>query len=346
MSLDTVSMGRTGIEVSELSFGTWRFGRRLVDGEERYDDEGVVEVGEQRAYELLDTYADAGGNFIDTADKYGDGRAEEWIGNWLEDRDREDFVIATKIVRPRRDNANARGLNRKHVRNQVDICLDRLGTDYVDLLYCHRWDDRTPAREFVRSLDQLVREGKVNYLGLSSGTPDAWKIAKANEIARQEGYEPFTVTQPRFNLVNREIEPNYLPMCRDYDLGVVPWSPLAWGFLTGKYTRESAADDSTASVDERFEDLFLTEENFAALDVLRTVADEVDASPAQTALAWQVHHPDITAPIVGARTVEQLEENLGAADVDLSDDQVQRLTDAKSFTLPPRVGAGGSSSEE
>ncbi|WP_114577137.1 aldo/keto reductase [Saliphagus sp. LR7] len=336
MALDTVSLGRTGIEVSELSFGTWRFGRRLIDGEERYDsDEGIIEVDEERAYELLDTYADYGGNFIDTADKYGDGRAEEWIGNWLEERDREEFVIATKIHRPRRgDDPNGRGLNRKHVRNQIDVCLDRLGTDYIDLLYCHRWDDRTPAIEVMRTLDGLVESGKVNYLGLSSGKPDAWKIVRANEIARREGFEPFTVTQPRYNLVDREIEPNYLPMCREYGLGVVPWSPLAWGFLTGKYTRESTAESSTASVDARFEENYLTEENFDALDVLLDVADEVEASPAQVALAWQTHHADITAPIVGARTVEQLEENLDASEVVLSDEQVDRLTTAKEFTLP------------
>ncbi len=335
MTLDTVPLGETGLEVSELSFGTWRFGRRLVDGEERYDsDDGVVEIGEQRAYDLLDAYADHGGNFIDTADKYGDGRAETWLGNWLSDRDREDYVIATKIHRPRRDDPNARGLNRKHLRHQIDVCLDRLGTDYVDLLYCHRWDDRTPAAEFMRTLDGLVDAGKVHYLGISSGKPDAWKIVKANEIARREGYEPFTVTQPRYNLVDRETEPNYLPMCREYGLGVVPWSPLAWGFLTGKYTRDSVDEDSTASVDDQFEEHYLTDANFDALDVLLDVADEVGATPAQVALAWQLHHPDITTPIVGARTVEQLEENLAANEVSLTGEQVERLTAAKSFTLP------------
>lgn len=334
--LETVSLGQTGINVSELAFGTWRFGRRLIDGEERYDsDDGVTEVSEQPAYELLDTYADYGGNFIDTADKYGNGRAEEWIGNWLEARDREDFVIATKIHRPRRgDDPNGRGLNRKHVRQQIDICLDRLGTDYVDLLYCHRWDDRTPAREVMRTLGGLVDSGKVNYLGFSSGKPDAWKVTRANEIAHCEGYEPFTVTQPRYNLVDREIEPNYLQMCREYGLGIVPWSPLAWGFLTGKYTRDFATDDSIASVDKRFEENYMTDDNFDALNVLLDIAADVDATPAQVALAWQCHHADVTAPIVGARTVEQLEENLEASDVVLSDDQVERLTTAKSFTLP------------
>lgn len=336
MALDTVPMGETGIEVSELSFGTWRFGRRLVDGEERYDtDEGVVEVGEERAYELLDAYADYGGNFIDTADKYGNGKAERWIGNWLESRDREDFVIATKIYRPRRPgDPNGRGLNRKHLRRQIDICLDRLGTEYIDLLYCHRWDDRTPPDEFMRTLTRFVDEGKVLHLGISSGTPDAWKIARANELAERKGYEPFTVTQPRYNLVDRAIEPNYLPMCDEYALGVVPWSPLAWGFLTGKYRRDSGTSDSTASVDDRFESHYLTEENFRVLDEVLAVAEEVSASPAQVALAWQLHHPMVTSPIVGARTVSQLEENLGASEVSLSNDHFERLSDAKSFELP------------
>ena len=329
--MEQVSLGNTGLTVSELSLGTWRFGRRLVDGEERYDDDGIVETDKRRAYELLDAYAEAGGNFIDTADKYGDGRAERWIGNWLEDRDRLDYVIATKIHRPRRPgDPNGRGLNRRHLRQQIETCLDRLNTDYIDLLYCHRWDDETPAEEFMRTLNGFVESGKVNYLGISSGNPDAWKIVKANEIARREGYEPFTVTQPRYSLVDRAIDANYLPMCRDYDLGVVPWSPLAWGFLTGKYERGDAGhEDSTAAEDSRFADRYLTDENFEALDVLEAVAGEVDATPAQIALAWQLHHPDITAPIVGASTVEQLEENLAASTVSLSEEQFERLSAVK-----------------
>ncbi|MFB6154786.1 MAG: aldo/keto reductase, partial [Haloferacaceae archaeon] len=226
MSLETGSLGRTGLKVSEVAFGTWRFGRE--------NDRGEIEVGRERAHELLDAFAAAGGNFVDTADMYGEGRAETYIGEWLAERDREDFVIASKIYWPTRDDPNGRGLNRKHLRRNVDRILDRLGTDYVDLLYTHRWDDDTPAEEFVRTLDEFVRDGKVHYLGTSTFEPNAWKVVKANEIARREGYEPFKLAQPRFNLVNREIEGNYLDMCRDYDLGIVPWSPLAGGFLTGK----------------------------------------------------------------------------------------------------------------
>jgi aryl-alcohol dehydrogenase-like predicted oxidoreductase len=322
MSLETVSLGRTGTRVSELAFGTWRFGRE--------NDEGDVEVGRDRAHRLLDAYAEAGGNFIDTADMYGDGRAEEYIGDWLATRDREDYVVASKVFWPTRDDPNGRGLNRKHLRRQIDGILDRLGTDYVDVLYTHRWDDDTPAEEFMRTLDQFVRDGKVNYLGTSTFEPNAWKVAKANEIADRRGYEPFTLSQPRYNVVNREIEGNYLEMCADYDVGLVPWSPLAGGFLTGKYSRdEEPPADSRAATDQQFVDSYLTPENFDALEAVEAVASDVDATPAQVALSWLLHHEQVTAPIVGARTVEQLRENVAAADVRLSDDQFERLTAAK-----------------
>ncbi|WP_411967039.1 aldo/keto reductase [Haloferax sp. YSSS75] len=322
MSLEMVPLGRTGTSVSELAFGTWRFGRQT--------DDGSVEVGAAQAHELLDAYADAGGNFIDTADMYGDGASESYIGEWFASLDREDFVVASKIFWPTRDDANGRGLNRKHLRRQIDSILDRLGTDYVDLLYIHRWDDDTPVEEFMRTLDQFVRDGKVNYLGTSTLEPNAWKVVKANELADKRGYEPFRVAQPRYNAVNREIEGNYLEMCADYDIGVVPWSPLAGGFLTGKYARdETPPPTSRAANDQRFADSYLTAENFDALDVVEAVADEVGASPGQVSLAWLLHHPQVTAPIVGARTVDQLQENVVAADIDLTAGQFERLSAAK-----------------
>ncbi|WP_458188091.1 aldo/keto reductase [Haladaptatus sp. NG-WS-4] len=320
MGLETVSLGRTGTKVSEIAFGTWRFGRE--------NDDGAVEIGEKRAHELLDAYADAGGNFVDTADMYGSGESERYIGNWLADRDREDFVVASKIYWPTREgDPNGRGLSRKHLRRQMNRILDRLGTDYVDLLYIHRWDDDTPAEEFVRTLDRFVRDGKVNYLGTSTLEPNAWKVVKANEM----GYESFKLAQPRYNLVNREIEPNYLPMCQDYDIGLVPWSPLAGGFLTGKYSRDEAPPEgSRGATDQQFRDSYLTDENFDVLEEVETVAQTVGASPAQVSLAWLLEHDAVTAPIVGARTVEQLEENLAATEVSLNDDQFERLTGAKS----------------
>ena len=322
MGLDAVSLGRTGLKVSEVAFGTWRFGRE--------NDEGDVEVGRERAHELLDAYADAGGRFIDTADMYGSGRAEQYIGEWLAERDREDFVIASKIYWPTRDDPNGRGLNRKHLRNNIDEILERLGTDYVDLLYVHRWDDDTPAREFMRTLNGFVRDGEVNYLGASTFEPNAWKVAKANEIACREGYEPFTVAQPRYNAVNREIEGNYLDMCRDYDVGIVPWSPLAGGFLTGKYTRgEEPPAGTRGATDQQFVDSYLTPENFGALEAVVAVAEDVGATPAQVSLAWLCHHDQVVAPISGARTPDQLSENLAAADISLTAEQFDRIADAK-----------------
>ena len=316
-------LGRTGTRVSEIAFGTWRFGRT--------DDAGAIETDREQAHELLDAYEAAGGRFIDTADMYGDGRAEAYIGDWLAERDREDFVVASKIYWPTRPNdPNGRGLGRKHLRRQIDRIRERLGTDYLDLLYIHRWDDRTPAAEFMRTLDDFVRSGKVNYLGASTLEPNAWKVVKANEIARREGYEPFTVVQPRYNAVNREIEGSYLEMCRDYDLGVIPWSPLAGGFLSGKYTRgEAPPPNSRGATDEQFVDSYLTSENFDVLEEVEAVAREVEASPAQVSLAWLMAHEQVVAPIAGATSIEQLREDLEATQIELTADQVERIAQAK-----------------
>lgn len=321
--MDVVSLGRTGTKVSEVAFGTWRFGRK--------NDEGEIEIGKERAHELLDAYAETGGRFVDTADMYGDGRAEAYVGEWLAERDRDDFVLASKVYWPTRsDDPNGRGLGRKHLRRSIDEMLGRLGTDYLDLLYIHRWDDETPVEEFVRTLNGFVEDGKVHYLGASTFEPNAWKVAKANEIAAREGYEPFTVTQPRYNAVNREVEGNYLAMCRDYDLGVVPWSPLAGGFLTGKYTRgEDPPEGTRGATDQQFVDSYLTEANFDVLEVVEDVAEEVGATPAQVSLAWLLHHEQVTAPIVGARTPDQLRETLAATDLTISEEQFQRIAAAK-----------------
>ena len=322
LQLDAVPMTRTGLQVSEIAFGTWRFARET--------DQGRLEVGRETAVDLLDTYAAAGGRFIDTADVYGDGESERWIGKWLRDYDRDEFVVASKVYFPTGDDPNAGGLNRKHVRRQVQYSLERLRTDYLDVLYIHRWDEETPARELMRSLNALVEEGKVHHLGASTLAPNAWRVARANGIAYREGLEQFSVTQPRYNVVNREIEGEYLDFCRERGLDVASWSPLAQGFLTGKYDRDGGVPgDATASDTEGWEDRYLTGENFDALDVVRPGAEEVGATPAQVAIAWQLEHPQVTAPIVGARTVEQLEENLRAATVDLSADQFDRLSDAK-----------------
>jgi aryl-alcohol dehydrogenase-like predicted oxidoreductase len=323
LRLDAVPMTRTGLQVSEIALGTWRFARET--------DEGRLETDRDTAFSLLDTYASAGGRFLDTADVYGDGESERWIGKWLREYDRDEFVIASKVYFPTRTgDPNAGGLNRKHVRRQVKHTLERLRTDYLDILYIHRWDPETPARELMRSLNGLVEEGKVHHLGASTLRPNAWRIARANGIAYREGLEQFSITQPRYNVVNREIEGAYMDFCRERGVDIASWSPLAQGFLTGKYERDEAPpEDATAADTDGWEERYLTPENFDALDVVREVAREVEATPAQVAIAWQLEHPAITSPIVGARTVDQLEENLRAATVDLSRGQFERLSEAK-----------------
>jgi aryl-alcohol dehydrogenase-like predicted oxidoreductase len=312
-------LGSTGTEVSELCFGTWRFAK---------ESDGTVETDEATAHDLLDAFADGGGNFIDTANVYGDpsGTCEGWIGDWLADHDREEFVLASKVYFGFRDGPNGGGLGRKHIRSQIEGTLDRLGTDYLDVYYIHRWDDETPVTETLRTLNRLVEEGKVNHLAASSMA--AWKLTKALWTSGAEGLERFEVTQPRFNAAYRDEVADYLDVCADQDIAVCPYSPLEGGFLTGKYERDSEGPAGSRG------DLYdwgnrFSERQWATLDAVRAVADDVDATPAQVALRWLIERSRFTCvPIVGARTVDQMEENLGAADVDLSAGQVEQISDA------------------
>ncbi|WP_138006454.1 aldo/keto reductase [Halalkalirubrum salinum] len=328
--MDYRTLGATGTKVSELCFGTWRFGRKTG---------GVLETDETEAHELLDAFADRGGNFIDTANVYGNpnGMSEDWIGNWLETRDREDFVIASKVYfgfDP--DNPNGSGLSRTHIRNQIEGTLDRLGTDYLDLYYIHRWDEETPIEETLSTLTGLVEDGKVNYLGAS--TMAAWQLTKALWKSEVNDYARFDVTQPLFHAAYYEDVADYLDVCADQDIAVCPYSPLAGGFLTGKYERADpddpksvrAPDGSRGSFDERFEKFYLSARGWTVLEEIRAIAEEVDATPAQVALRWLMDQSRFTCiPIVGARTVGQLDENVGAAEVDLSEDQHDRITQAR-----------------
>ncbi|MFC6752755.1 aldo/keto reductase [Halorubrum tibetense] len=328
--MDYRQLGSTGTRVSELCFGTWRFGRKTG---------GVLETDEAAAHELLDAFADRGGTFIDTANVYGDpnGTSESYIGNWLAEREREQYVIASKVYFGFDDtNPNGSGLSRTHIRNQVEGTLDRLGTDYLDLYYIHRWDEDTPIEETLSTLDALVEEGTVNYLGAS--TMAAWQLTKALWQSDVNDYERFEVTQPLFHAGYYEDVEEYLSVVADQYLAVCPYSPLAGGFLTGKYTRADpddpksveAPDGSRGSFDERFERFYLSERGWKVLDEVRAVADELDATPAQVALRWLMDQREFTCvPIVGARTVDQLDENLGAADVSMSRDQHDRITDAR-----------------
>jgi aryl-alcohol dehydrogenase-like predicted oxidoreductase len=322
------TLGSTGLRVSELCFGTWRFGKRTGD---------VLETDEAEAHELLDRAADHGINFIDTANVYGNpsGTAEEYIGNWLEDKDRNDYVLASKVYFDYGDGPNESGLGRKHIRTQIEGTLDRLGTDYLDLYYIHRFDEDTPIRETLRTLNDLVRKGKVNHLGAS--TMAGWQLTKALWQSDVENLERFDVTQPLFHAAYYEDVEEYLDVCADQDLAVCPYSPLAGGFLTGKYERAGedihdveSPDGSRATFDELFDDYYVSERGWDVLDTVREIGDELDASPAQVALRWLIEREQFTCvPIVGARTTDQLDENVGAVDISLSDDQRERIDAAR-----------------
>ncbi|MBV0901432.1 aldo/keto reductase [Haloarcula salina] len=331
--MEYTRLGSTGTTVSQLCFGTWRFGR---------DTGGVVETDREEAHDLLDAAWDRGVNFIDTANVYGNpnGTSEEYIGEWLDDYDREDFVIASKVYFPfdgrGEPGPNDSGLGRKHICAQVEGTLDRLDTDYLDLYYIHRWDEDSDIEETLATLDDLVREGKVHHLGAS--TMAAWQLTKALWTSDVEDYERFEVTQPLFHAGYRDDVKDYLDVCADQDLAVCPYSPLAGGFLTGKYERADPDDPkqfegpegSRGDIYDSFEDYYLSERGWHVLDELRAVADELDATPAQVALRWLVEQPDITCvPIVGARTVDQLDENVGAVDISLSDEQFNRIVSAR-----------------
>jgi aryl-alcohol dehydrogenase-like predicted oxidoreductase len=327
------TLGATGTKVSELCFGTWRFGKQTGD---------TLETNEQQAHELLDAAWGQGINFIDTANVYGDpnGTSEKWIGDWLAEHDREDFVLASKVYFPfdgwGEPGPNDSGLGRKHIRAQIEGTLDRLGTEYLDLYYIHRFDEETPITETLDTLDTLVDKSKVNYLGAS--TMASWQLTKALWKSEVRDLARFDVTQPLFHAAYYEDVAEYLDVCADQDVAVCPYSPLAGGFLTGKYERADpedptaveAPDGSRASFDERFTDYYLSERGWSILDSVREVAEEVGATPAQVALRWLIDQDRFTCvPIVGARTTDQLEDNVGAVELSLSRDQHDRITEAR-----------------
>lgn len=324
--MEYTTLGATGLTVSPLCLGTARFGRELTQDRSRSLDEPII--GYEAAHDLLDAAHECGINYIDTANTYGrphEGRAERWIGNWLDDHDREQFVIASKVWGQMSSHPNDRGASRKHVRAAIEGTLDRLGTEYLDVYYLHRWDESTPIRETLRTLDDLVSEGKVHYLGMS--VTAAWRLIKALWTSDVDGLEPFSVTQPRYNAIHRSEPREYLDVCADQGLAVCPFSPIAGGFLTGKYDRESSSPEGSRGDRNDWSDRY-NDQDWAVLDTVRKVANEVDATPLQVSLRWLMDHDKFdVVPVVGARTVDQLSENVGAVDVSLSQDQWRQITE-------------------
>jgi len=313
-------LGRTGLKVSALCLGTMTMGWTSNKAD---------------SFAVLDAFVEAGGNFLDTADVYSawaegnpGGVAETWIGEWLvrSGTPRHELVIATKVRGRMWDGPNGEGLSRAHIMKAVEDSLRRLGTDYIDLYQTHWPDDDTPLDETLRALDDLVRQGKVRYLGASNHP--AWLLTKALWVSDRLGLARYDCLQPHYNLVHRaEFERELLALCRDQGLGVIPYSSLAGGFLTGKYRKGKPLPEKARGTKEHL----LTDRNFALIDKLEEIGRAHNATVAQTALAWMLANPLITAPIVGANTVAQLAETLGTLQVKLAEGEVQTLNELSAW---------------
>jgi len=327
ISLDTYRLlGRSGLRVSPLALGTMTFGTDWGWG-----------TDEKEARRIFDTYVDRGGNFIDTANQYTGGTSERFVGTFAAEK-REQLVLATKYTLPLRPkDPNAGGNNRKSMVRSVEQSLQRLKTDYIDLLYLHAWDAMTPVEEILRAMDDLVRAGKLLYVGISDAP--AWQVARMQVIADLRGWAPLVALQIEYSLIERTVERELIPMAQEMGLGVIPWSPLGSGVLSGKYSRKDLdAGSGVAEASGTRKNIAaaqgaLNEKGLAIAEVVKEVAKELGKTPAQVALAWTLLNPTVTAPILGARTIAQLEDNLGALDVTLSEDQRTRLEAASAIVL-------------
>lgn len=319
-------LGRSGLRVSPLSLGTMTFGPDWGWGTD-YDES-------RRIFEM---YVDFGGNFIDTANYYTNGSSELFIGAFAAGM-RDRLVIATKYTLPiRAGDPNSCGNHRKSMAQSVETSLRNLKTDYIDLLYLHYWDATTPVEEILRAMDDLVRAGKVLYVGISDTM--AWQIARMQAIADLRGWSPLIALQVEYNLIERTAERELIPMAREMGLGVIPWSPLAGGILVGKYTRADLLSFPAETYPENSRKSYarecgqLTERSFEIVDVVNNVAIEIGARPSQVALAWILLNPGVTSPIIGARTLSQLCENLGALEIRFTDSHLASLEKASAIGL-------------
>ncbi len=316
-------LGNTGVKVSELCLGAMTFGR---------------ETAEEYSFRIMDRFVDAGGNFIDTADVYTRGASETIVGKWLSRQNRDDFVLATKVRFPMGEQPNDVGTSRKHIIAGVKASLQRLGTDYIDLYQVHAWDPLTPIEETLSTLNDLVRQGLVRYIGASNFK--GWQLQKALEISKNKGWERFVCLQPQYNLLCRATEWELLEVCANEGVGVIPWSPLRGGWLSGKFQRGMEGPPSGSRVEKAEQEgwgeswsAYNTEHTWEVLDALHEVATQTGKEPAQVAINWLMQNPAVTAPIIGVRTMEQLESNLGAAGWALSPDHMERLNKASSMPV-------------
>jgi len=315
-------LGNTGLVVSRLAFGAMTF----TAG--NHDVGSVYKTEAKEAGALVGRALDAGINFFDTADAYAGGQSEMMLGREFKSHRDAVVVIATKVGFRNGKALLQTGLSRRHILRSIDRSLHRLGTDYVDVYIAHREDPHTPLEETLEALDAVVRAGKAHYLAFSNWS--AWKVAAALEMQRANGWAPFTHGQLHYSLVGRDVERDLIPMMKRYGLGLTTWSPLASGFLTGKYTRENLSDP-----DKRLSGFdilpFDKEAGFALVEQMRAIAKDRGASVAQIALAWLLAKPAVTSILVGASKLHQLDDNLGAVDIDLGPETIAALDGATSL---------------
>ncbi|MFB6152281.1 MAG: aldo/keto reductase [Haloarculaceae archaeon] len=315
VEMEYTTLGETGLEVSRFCLGCMNFGSEadwMV-----YDHDEAIEV--------IDRARELGINFFDTANTYSNGESERILGRAIEEYDREQVVVATKVFfeATEEPGPNQQGLSKKHVLEQAENSLENLDTDYIDLYQIHRWDESTPIEETLAALDHLVETGKVRYIGAS--TMASWQFMKALATSDVEDYARFECMQPEYSLTNRHEEENVLPLCADQGIGVIPWSPLAGGFLTGKYERDAEPSNARFAEDDTTPGERFSEDEWAVLDEVRTLADDHDVSPAQISLAWLLHKDVVDAPIIGPRTTDHLKDDVAALDIELTEAEIERL---------------------
>ncbi len=328
MQLDDYRLlGRSGLRVSPLALGTMTF---------RVGADASWGSSDEEAKQMVDMFIERGGNFIDTADFYGQlGQSEVLLGELVKGR-RDPLVISTKYsLTTQPGNPNASGNHRKNMVKSVEDSLKRMQTDYIDLLYLHMWDFRTPVDEILRAFDDLVRAGKVLYIGLSD-TP-AWQASRMQAIAELRGWTQFCALQICYSMIERTVEREMIPMAKEMGMGVSPWAPLGQGVLTGKYTKADLQPGDMSDISSRKAINAvtgkLTERTLEIADAAVEVAKEIGCTPAQLAVAWTLKNPSVCSPVVGVRTPKQLEDNLGALDVKISDEQMARLDEISA--VPP-----------
>ena len=326
--MEYVRLGTTGVKVSRICLGTMTYGTS------RWRD---WVLDEEASRPFIKRALELGINFFDTADVYSLGVSEEVVGRALKDyAKRDEVILATKVFNAMGEDVNARGLSRKHIMDGIDASLKRLGTDYVDLYQIHRFDSETPVEETMEALHDVVKSGKARYIGASSMY--GWQFAKMQHAAEAHGWTRFVTMQNHYNLVYREEEREMIPLCVDQGVGLIPWSPLARGFLAGNRTRSKSGETTRSKSDEFAHHMYYSDSDFAIVERVEALATRLGRKPVQVALAWMLHKPYITSPIIGASKMPHLEELVAALDIKLSAEDIASLEEL--YQPHPILGHG------